>query len=241
MHPLSHPTVKLHHRHATSNSHPKNTRLDREYLLASVVPPLVGAKNDTRLFVGNTVWNKLFRAEIVKNNSICFDEARMKFEDRLFVVEFLHNAGSGVFIDDALYTWMKRPGSLLSRYNPEEASAVIKNQNRYRELFGNDCDFDSQEAIAYRIAAIVDVVWSIQTREEGPSRRTKIMDLLSEPDVKQWFQASEPSLRRPALSMCRFALCSGRPALAYLGIRLHLSRRSARRLASLAVASLQLR
>lgn len=213
----------------SKNCHPKEMVLDRTYLLSEVIPSLVGVVERPEAFIGNVVWNKIFRRSVLATYGIRFDATRMKYEDRLFVVEFMRVAQSGIFIDDVLYRWMRQPGSLLTQYNPDEARCVIENQIRYRELFGDVYDFDSPTAIDYRIGAIVDVAWSIISREPRETRREKAEELLSNNHVREWMLQRPAELRKPALSLSRMSLAAGRSDMAYTALRLHLVPRSARR------------
>lgn len=217
----------------SSNSHPKRVRLDRDYLLQACIPPLVGTSNAPDLFIGNVVWNKLFRMDLIRKYALRFNDSRMKYEDRLFVVEFLHCASSGAFIDNTFYPWVRRPGSLLSRYNPEEATAVISNQLRYRELFGELYDFDSPVAVEYRMSAVLDVVWSIVTREDPPLRKAKIAALVTDPNVREWVQHWSPSRKAPVLRLARKSVLRGGPTLnnlTHAALLLHLAPRYLRHL-----------
>lgn len=204
------------------NSHPKRVHLDRQYLIGACVPPLVGTLNTPGLFIGNVVWNKIFRVDLIRKHNIRFNDSRMKFEDRLFVVEFLYFADSGAFLDNAFYTWTRRKGSLLSRYNPEEARAVINNQLRYRELFGELYNFDSSVAVDYRMNAVLDVVWSIVTREDPSARKTKIVELVTDPSVREWAGYWAPTPKAPALMLARESILRGRATQTYVALLVHL-------------------
>lgn len=51
----------------------------------------------------NTVWNKLFSAEVLKKNGILFDKRLSYGEDLLFVMQYLDCVGEISIVDDALY------------------------------------------------------------------------------------------------------------------------------------------
>lgn len=170
------------------NTHPRGQLLDRGYILSSVLPTLVGLEVNPSLFIGNTVWNKIFRRDMIHNDDIRFDEGRMKFEDRLFVVEFLKNASTIKFVDDAFYCWIRRPNSLLTRYDPDEFFAVVSNQLRYRELYGQDFDFDAQDAVVYRVSAVMETIRSIVSREHGLVSASRLtLEILNHPSVREWY------------------------------------------------------
>lgn len=213
----------------SGNSHPKNVPLNRDYLLDAVVPGLVGVVDAPQQFIGSSACTNLFRTQLLQEYSIQFDESRMKFEDRLFVVEFLNQATSGTFVDEPYYTYVRRPDSLSTRYNLQEGRAVIDNQLRYRELFEDVYNFDSTKAIDYRIGAIVDVVWSIISQEPRDAKRGKVEELLANKHVREWMLQRQATLRTPALSLAQSSLAIDRLDLAYAALCLHLMPRSIRR------------
>lgn len=215
----------------SSNSHPKNVLLDRDYLLDAVVPSLVGIVDAPQRFIGSSSCTNIFRTQLLREQNLRFDESRMKFEDRLFVVEFLSRATSGAFVDEPYYTYVKRQGSLSTRHHLQEGQAVIENQIRYRELFGDVYDFDSPTAINYRTGAIIDVVWSIITGEPQEARREKAEELLSNSHVRGWMLQLPTEHRKPALSLAKLSLAADRSDIAYIALALHLAPRRARRFA----------
>lgn len=77
----------------------------------------------------NSVWSKLFRADIIRNNEIRFPTGVRIGEDKLFVLSFLHHCVSVVCTADNGYFYMdvgssamhsdKKMQELLSVYNEE--------------------------------------------------------------------------------------------------------------------------
>ncbi|WP_162274584.1 glycosyltransferase family 2 protein [Tessaracoccus flavus] len=201
----------------TYNRHPKNVQLGRHYLMTNVIAPLVGIKIDPSLFVGNSACDKLFRASNARNGGITFDEGRLRFEDRLFVVEFLATAKSVTFVDEAFYSYIRRPKSLQTRYNPGELDAVISNQLRYRELFEKDFDFDSPMAVQYRVSAITDVIFSTLSHSRGHSEANKrTTEVLCNPHVVEWYSKLQPPGATPFYRVVRRCINSNHYTLAHL-------------------------
>ena len=70
------------------------------------------------------VWNKLFKADIIRSNQIRFDENITIYEDHLFVFEYLANCK-----EDSLYS-----GKLTYKYFYNESGALHTSKNSLNEL-----------------------------------------------------------------------------------------------------------
>jgi glycosyltransferase involved in cell wall biosynthesis len=76
--------------------------------------PIKLSKNDTSSLeykfmnypvLMNSVWNKVFRYEIIKKYNVSFDESISASEDLMFVFKILSKAERVLFIDDILYNY----------------------------------------------------------------------------------------------------------------------------------------
>lgn len=57
----------------------------------------------------NTLWNKIYRADIIKNNKIQFDEGETRGEDAIFNMDYIKNVKNSIYvIDDILYNYFLR-------------------------------------------------------------------------------------------------------------------------------------
>lgn len=64
--------------------------------------------------IGGFVWNKIFRTGIIKRNSIQFDESLRKYEDHVFVINYLlATSGSVITASSASYTYIKHDDSVI--------------------------------------------------------------------------------------------------------------------------------
>ena len=59
-------------------------------------------------------WNKIFKTSIIKDRSLCFDEKIFNGEDLPFVVEYLKHCVKTSFLDERLYYYYIRPGSITT-------------------------------------------------------------------------------------------------------------------------------
>jgi len=62
-------------------------------------------------------WNKLYRTSIIKNNKIYF-ENRAFFEDVGFLPRYLWFSSKIISLNEGLYYYVQRPGSITKTYNP---------------------------------------------------------------------------------------------------------------------------
>lgn len=66
-------------------------------------------------WVLNTLWNKIFKTEIIRKNHLCFDRNRSMGEDLKFVLEYLHASGQEYVyvLSEPLYHYMRYSGETL--------------------------------------------------------------------------------------------------------------------------------
>lgn len=62
----------------------------------------------------STPWGKLFRASIIRSNNIMFENSISYGEDHIFNIRYMEHCKSISVVCDALYTYVKRKGSLTS-------------------------------------------------------------------------------------------------------------------------------
>ena len=63
--------------------------------------------------ISKTIWNKLFRRDIIAENNIQFPATRA-FEDNAFVVKYLLHAKKAYMLEDKLYIYYMRCGSIMN-------------------------------------------------------------------------------------------------------------------------------
>ncbi|MCR5575380.1 MAG: glycosyltransferase family 2 protein [Oscillospiraceae bacterium] len=74
----------------------------------------------------NQVWGKLFRAPLILDNALRFEDYRWG-EDRLFLYACLKHAQSVAVLPDNAYTYIMHPGeSLITRWNPKKLETSVR-------------------------------------------------------------------------------------------------------------------
>ena len=72
-------------------------------------------------------WSSLYRADFLVRARLTFDEAQVKFEDRLFVLSAVTAAGSIAQLGEPVRVWRRRAGS-ISTSRPDSAVHVLQVQ-----------------------------------------------------------------------------------------------------------------
>ena len=149
---------------------------------------MVNISNDTNKFIFPFVWNKLFKASIIKDNNIRFNEELRQWEDRPFLVQFLHKINSVIFYDKCFYNYTSRDHiSLSGKYNQNEFKTILYTFNLYEELFGDIYDFNQEYAIKYKIKTISNTINKIIHSNEENKKNKKIVEILSNEKVIEWY------------------------------------------------------
>jgi len=78
--------------------------------------------------VFDALWNKLFRANIIRNNSIKMPEGEI-FEDTEFVLRFLAHTSKVTLCDKCFYHYVQRIGSVTKSYNPQKLVFLKKRRD----------------------------------------------------------------------------------------------------------------
>lgn len=102
-------------------------------------------KNNLESIVGNgffnALWNKLYKAEIIRKNNITLDEDFSLGEDFLFNLDYVSECNSLVLIDVALYNYMVNSTGLTHKYIVDKFDLLDKINEKYRDfIYDNNMD-----------------------------------------------------------------------------------------------------
>ena len=132
-----------------SHSHPKEIVLDRVYIYDNIIPQLINIKQRDSKFIYDFSWNKVFKKEIIESNNVLFDSGRKKWEDRLFLLNYLRFCNSIYFADESLYYYVNVPDSLSRRFDPQIFNSILFNYRCYNEWYGKEFSFNSNYSLKY--------------------------------------------------------------------------------------------
>ncbi len=94
-----------------------------------IKPVVLSGEN---IFMGS-VWNSIFRRDIILNNNIRFDKNIKIAEDTLFLTDYLLHCDSVMPFKKSIYNYNMRSGSATKKYNPY----LEKNNEIYAEKIKN--------------------------------------------------------------------------------------------------------
>ncbi|WP_316569221.1 glycosyltransferase [Neobacillus sp. YIM B06451] len=107
-------------------------------------------------FILYFVWNKLYRADIIKSNGIWFDESITRSEDVLFNFDYIKKANRFVFIKDPLYIYNRSNVNSTSKgFHIQDVEMQSLTYNRIRNYLikqgvyqSNERNLEHQYAVA---------------------------------------------------------------------------------------------
>ena len=174
----------------------KNQLLDRNVVEQLILPPLLNLCKDDAHFIYDFSCNKLFRADIIRQHQICFDEGRRIWEDRPFVVHYLKYCQTFYSLDQCYYHYVDVPGSLSRRYSLQFFDIILENYRMYKVWFGDCYDFETTYVQNYWAQAIENMIFrSLEQTENAEQIRQNILRVLADQQVVQWFSKRTPTDR----------------------------------------------
>ena len=83
-----------------------------------------------------SLWNKLFRTEIINKNDLRINAKRTHGEDWEFCMEYLAHALSCGFIDKCFYNYIHHTKqSLVTKFRPEAYELSVETEKKFKRLF----------------------------------------------------------------------------------------------------------
>jgi|GEM_PF-5487282 len=168
---------------------PYETLLDREFISSTVIPAMIGVDEDTsRSIQGH--WRSIYRRDLLRENEVRYPEDRRVWEDHIFIVSALRFAQSLYLVRDFFYHYVKRSGSLLSQYRPQQFDWALLIIQDYKAWLGNSYDLDGPARIRKNIAAAVGEISELiftHERDADVDKKSELMKILTHPEVKRWY------------------------------------------------------
>lgn len=128
--------------------------LDSQYVERIIEATIHSSKEAEMYGIGPSIWHKLYKASIIKDNNICFDECRRTWEDGLFNAYCLKYASSIYYLPEVGYYYVKgTPGSLTKTFNNKILNIALENYRIYHD------EFDSKKTESdYCINYFIDLI-----------------------------------------------------------------------------------
>lgn len=99
----------------------KSGFLNEEYMEAIKIAPFnqLIINNKHKEYESNVIWNKVYRANLIKDNNILFDPKARKGQDVIFNAEIFQLTSCIFYIHKPLYHYRYLQESITNRYNPK--------------------------------------------------------------------------------------------------------------------------
>lgn len=117
---------------------PVRVPLDKKFILSLFFVEPLGL---------GSMWNKLYRASFIKNQSIQINTKRARAEDwefNLTVFTEIQNEGTVVAIDDCLYNYRRQTNSVMSNYREDDYLFIERSYNLLQDI-ADSYDIDYNE------------------------------------------------------------------------------------------------
>lgn len=172
---------------------PQNRLLGELEIKELILPPLLNLCGNREYFIFDFVWNKVYRADVVRDNRVCFDENRRIWEDRPFVVQYLRYCENYYAMGQCYYNYVATPGSLSTKYSAEFFRIIIENYQLYKSLYGQDYDFDTEYANGYWCGSVENKIeLSLVQKENRTKIRQMLLQVLGNSQVIYWYKNRIP-------------------------------------------------
>ena len=136
----------------------------------------------------NQVWAKLYKAELLLDNSIRFPDYRWG-EDRLFIYDCLEHADKVKVLPECIYSYIMHPGeSLITKYYDRKFAVCLESDKRMQQLctrYGVTDDRDFRYMFAKSIFSCMTTLFANNCPLDDRAKRREIAKIISHPQVKE--------------------------------------------------------
>ncbi len=136
----------------------------------------------------NQVWAKLFRAELLLENSICFPDYRWG-EDRLFIYDCLEKAAHVKVLPDCVYSYIMHPGeSLITKFYDKKFAVCLESDLRMQKLcqrYDITEDGDFRYMFAKSIFSCMTTLFAANCPMSSKEKKLEIARIINHPQVKE--------------------------------------------------------
>ena len=142
----------------------------------------------TLLMMENSVWNKLFKREIIQNEKLLFPD-RVWAEDLRFTKKYLAHTSKCVYVDVPVYNYYQRSGSTLHSMKLERTKEILTALDDVSDFYKKNGLFDYYkdeiEMIAIQEIYIYTMVKLIRSGEMEQMKSIRSEFLKRYPDFKK--------------------------------------------------------
>lgn len=145
----------------------------------------IDALHKGKLF--KTLWNKIYKKEIIKENNIKFDFNIWKGEDYKFNIDYFRYVSKIIISNENLYNYSVGENGLTYKYDYKEFERRISNLNHHRDLYiEKNFKLDYVNTL-YIISAMAGVI-KIDLKKENLDKeqfRKKVYNIINNKDIEK--------------------------------------------------------
>ena len=129
------------------NSEPETLNYGKELVKSGIIYPFLGLSNEpVEAGIFNSAFNKIFKAEIIKENNIRFREDLRIGEDSMFVLEYVRYVQKFTYYKKSLYNYCTREGSLVRSNNSDLFAVKCKRFLLFKSMLPEYCPDEESTA-----------------------------------------------------------------------------------------------
>ena len=140
-----------------------------------------------------SLWNKVFKTEIIRNNNIRFDETITIGEDFQFVLDYFKAAEYSAFtvISEPLYYYIRANNtSLMSKWDSQSLDKMLSQYDNLYAVFNDSSEEMKTKLEEYKQKLKYNYVYHVLRNKKYSSneKKIKLNSLFSESEAKQLFK-----------------------------------------------------
>lgn len=174
--------------------------IDHQSIREQIIPTHLNIHPQEKWFMANFVWNKVYNANLLKENSIKFDETRRTWEDGIFVIECLDKANSVLVYPAAIYNAYchQMVEHLSSKLYIDQVLQYINDESNYKSRFEKEMDFTAEHYITANIHTI-DSLFDKMVHDFGKQSESVIDIAIKSEIVQYWAVQFVPQNKKDQL------------------------------------------
>lgn len=138
--------------------------------------------NPTKLL---TVWNKVYKTQIIKQNGIYFDTSLSYSEDSEFLIRYLIKSKKIKFFDQTTYQYSVYSDSTIHRHNPRMVQGYLNAIDKVNHDIGNDKRFVNSLNNFILMQFNLMMVHGVYTEDISYSKKiTRMKRIINTPTIK---------------------------------------------------------
>lgn len=151
---------------------------NKETILAEVIKPLLGRSKSQIVSVsGGSSVNKVYKKQIISDNSIRFNEGRTSAEDWQFIIEYYAKCTRVGFLPESYYSYIRSEAISLSNAYSEWYQVALENRQLFSKLFP-ELEWNGKHDVS-QLLLVIEAVENVRIHFDGEQAEQKIKNLFT--------------------------------------------------------------